>query len=73
MRNKYVSAAIDHGTTNSAIAIMDSDGPRIIKPNGVDLIMPSVVYINKRGRMFVGRPAYNAMLTEKQGEGTGHF
>lgn len=72
MANKYVSSAIDHGTTNSAIAIMESDGPRVIKMDGIEPIMPSAVYINKRGRMFVGWPAYRAMLTEKQGEGTGY-
>jgi molecular chaperone DnaK len=72
MAKKYISAAIDHGTSNSSIAIMESDGPRIIKPNGIELIMPSAVYINKRGRMLVGRPAYEAILIEKQGEGTGH-
>jgi molecular chaperone DnaK len=72
MAKKYVLAAIDHGTTNSSIAIMESDGPRVIKPDGIEPIMPSVVYINKWGRMLVGQPAYKAILTEKQGEGTGH-
>ena len=49
MANKYVYSAIDHGTTNSAIAVMESDGPRVVKTNGIEPIMPSVVYINKRG------------------------
>jgi molecular chaperone DnaK len=68
----YVPAAIDHGVNHSAIAIMESDGPRVIKPDGIEPRMPSAVYINKHGRMLVGRPAYEAMLIEKQGEGTGH-
>lgn len=73
MGKAYVWAAIDHGTSNSAIAVMEDNGPRVIKPDGVNPVMPSVVYINRNGRMLVGGPAYRAILTGKQGEGTGHM
>ncbi len=73
MPKQFVNAAIDHGTTNSAIAIMEENGPMVIKPNGTDPIMPSAVYINKRGRILVGWAAYKAMLTEQPGEGTGYM
>ena len=63
---------IDHGTTNSALALMDADGLRVVKPDGVHDIMPSVVYINKSGRMLVGQPARNAMMSQPPGEGNGY-
>ena len=72
MAYQYVAAAIDHGTTNSSIAVMDSDTPRVIKPNGVDEVMPSAVYIDKRGRRLVGQPALQAMLINPHEEGNGY-
>jgi len=67
------SVGIDYGTSHSCIAVMENDGPRVIKPNGWDEIMPSAVYIDKRGRMLVGHSAYKAILTQSPGEGTGHM
>lgn len=72
MSNNYLSIGIDHGTTNSSIAVMEHHGPRVIKVNVVDEIMPSAVYINARGRTSVGRPAYQAMMTNKPEEGEGY-
>lgn len=72
MTKKYVLVGIDHGTTNSCIAVMDSDRPRVIQPDPVEVIMPSAVYIDKRGRRFVGQPAIKAMMTTTPEEGNGH-
>ena len=67
-----VQLGIDHGTSNSSIAVMESDGPRVIKPDGVNVCLPSAVYYDKRGRMFVGSAAMRAMLTNPSEEGNGH-
>lgn len=48
---------IDLGTTNSAIAVMEADGPRLI-PNALgEVLTPSVVAIDEDGNVLVGRPA----------------
>lgn len=48
---------IDLGTTYSAAAFMDFDGPRLI-PNALgDTLTPSVVGIDLEGRLLVGRAA----------------
>lgn len=63
---------IDHGTSNSAIAVMEGDGPRVLKPNGVDEIMPYAVHMDRTGRTLVGQLAYKAMMTADPKEGNGH-
>lgn len=68
----YVKVGIDHGTTNSSIAFMDGDQPRVVKPDGVDEVMPSAVYVNRQGRTLVGRPAIEAMARGNPEEGEGH-
>lgn len=68
----YMKTAIRYGFNNSSIAIMDDEGPRIVRPDGVNETMPSVVFIDGHGRMSVGRPAYQAMKTFKPGHGTGY-
>lgn len=68
----YMKTAIDHGTTNSALAIMEDEGPRIVQPDPVHKVMPSVVFFNRYGAMSVGHPAYQAMLSVGQGQGSGH-
>ena len=71
MPKKFVQLAIDHGTTNSSIAVMERTGPRVILPDGVDPVMPSAVFISASGRQLVGAQARRAMLTQIS-EGTGH-
>lgn len=63
---------IDHGTSNSAIAVMEPSGPRIVKADGVSEVMPSVVYFSRFKRMLVGIPAYHALKTNPASEGQGH-
>jgi molecular chaperone DnaK len=72
MAKKFIKIGIDHGTTNSCIAVMEEDGPRVVKHTPVDLVMPSAVYIDRRRRTFVGKAALEAMMTTDASEGTGY-
>ena len=69
--NKYMTVGIDHGTSNSVIAVMDDDGPRIIGPTPTESVMPSVVYFNKRGVKWVGSPAREALMLRPSADGDG--
>ncbi len=62
MSKVFIPCAIDHGTTNSSIAVMEETGPRVIKPDGQNDVMPSAVFYNHRGRLLVGQAAANAIL-----------
>lgn len=68
---KYMTIGIDHGTSNSAIAVMESTGVRIIQPTPTDQIMPSVVFIDKHKIPYVGKQAREAILTIPKEEGNG--
>ena len=48
---------IDLGTTNSAVAELTADGPRIIQNALGDRLTPSVVGIDPDGKLLVGRAA----------------
>ncbi len=72
MTNRYISIGIDHGTTNSCIAVMDSSKPRVIKPGAVESVMPSAVYIDRWGRKVIGRSAIQAMMMNEPDEGDGY-
>ncbi len=54
---------IDLGTTNSAIAVMDSGEARIIENREGDRITPSVVAFNDKGERIVGKPAKNQAVS----------
>ncbi|HEY3840462.1 MAG TPA: Hsp70 family protein, partial [Bryobacteraceae bacterium] len=71
MSNKYVSLAIDHGTTNSCIARMTPKGPQVIPAEGNNSILPSAVYYDQRGSLLVGSAARKAMMTSTSKEGQG--
>lgn len=73
MSDKFVKVAIDHGTTNSAIAVMGKNRPSIIKPSPTEATMPSAVYYSKTGALWVGREAYDAIFVTKSHEGKGHI
>lgn len=68
---KAYGIGIDHGTTNSAVAVMTDSGPQIIKPTPTDNTMPSVVYIDKDGIEYVGKEARDALIQLKPEEGDG--
>lgn len=72
MPKHFVKLAIDHGTTNSSIALMDRNGPRVICRDGEDSVMPSAVFYYASGEQRVGRSARLAMMTCNAEEGTGH-
>jgi molecular chaperone DnaK len=55
---------IDLGTTNSCLAVMDADGPRVVPIDG-DPIVPSVVGLDRQTHQFlVGRRARNRQVLE---------
>ncbi len=72
MAKRYIPIAIDHGTTNSCIAMMTPHGPKVISVEGEELILPSAVFYDKQGNLRVGSAARNAMLTVPKSEGTGY-
>jgi molecular chaperone DnaK len=55
---------IDLGTTNSCLAVMEAEGPRVVAIDG-DPIVPSVVGLDRQTRQFlVGRRARNRQVLE---------
>lgn len=50
---------IDLGTTNSAICSYDGENVRIWKSPDQNDVTPSAIFIDKKGRRFYGRKAYN--------------
>jgi len=59
-----INYGIDLGTTNSAIAKSDGEEVRIFKNRDQMDVMPSVVRIEKTGRIFVGRRAYQTLFAD---------
>ena len=54
---KYVG--IDLGTTNSAICSFDGESIRLYKSPEQHDVMPSAIFIDRRGNKYVGSRAYN--------------
>lgn len=52
---------IDLGTTNSAIAVFDGEETKVYKSKGQSDVTPSNIYIDKNGKRFYGRKAYEAL------------
>ncbi|MGA3371744.1 MAG: Hsp70 family protein [Terracidiphilus sp.] len=71
MTRKYVSLAIDHGTTNSCIARMTAQGPNVIPAEPGGLLLPSAVFYDRSGKLLVGSAARSAMLTSQAADGQG--
>jgi len=71
MPKNFVRLAIDHGTTNSSIAVMGRDGPQVVRHEGED-VMPSAVFYYAEGKERVGQTARNAIMTCRPDEGTGY-
>jgi len=65
-------AGIDLGTTNSAIATMEAGQPRLVRISPTEPLLPSAVFIDKRGATYVGSAAREATLTLDEDEGTGY-
>ncbi len=66
-----INYGIDLGTTNSAIAKCDGDEVRILKNRDQMDVTPSVVRIDKRGRITVGRKAYNNLFVDPENVAAG--
>lgn len=56
---------IDLGTTNSCVAVGDSDGPRVLASPTGERTIPSTVAFTDKG-VLVGRPARRQMVTNPQ-------
>jgi len=54
MNRATIDFGIDLGTTNSSIAVLEGTQTRVIKNNANSEITPSVVWIDKKGRLYVG-------------------
>lgn len=72
MSKKFVSLAIDHGTTNSCIAQMTAAGPEVIPAEKGSSILPSAVYYDCKGGLHVGSAARRAIITSSAREGQGY-
>ena len=54
---------IDLGTTNSCVAVMDGDKPRVIENSEGDRTTPSYVAFAEDGEVLVGQPAKRQSVT----------
>lgn len=57
---------IDLGTTNSCVAIMDGDKPRVIENSEGDRTTPSIIAYTQDGEILVGQPAKRQAVTNPQ-------
>ncbi|AEO07965.1 molecular chaperone DnaK [Buchnera aphidicola] len=54
---------IDLGTTNSCVAIMDGNKPRVLENSEGDRTTPSIIAYTKEGEVLVGQPAKRQAIT----------
>jgi len=64
MKRNTIDFGIDLGTTNSEIAYMDNGTMRIFKNDLQSEYTPSVVRIDEKGTIWVGRKAYERMIDD---------
>ncbi|MEM7081819.1 MAG: molecular chaperone DnaK [Pseudomonadota bacterium] len=57
---------IDLGTTNSCVAVMDGDQPKVIENSEGDRTTPSVVAFTKDDEVLVGQPAKRQAVTNPE-------
>ena len=57
---------IDLGTTNSCVAVMDGDTPKVIENSEGDRTTPSVVAFTKDDEVLVGQPAKRQAVTNPE-------
>lgn len=71
---KFILVGLDHGTSNSCIAIMGGNGPEILHAdngNPESEIMPSYIHLSEAGGLLIGSQARNAALVNYP-PGTGY-
>ena len=54
---------IDLGTTNSCVAVMDGDKPRVIENSEGDRTTPSIIGYTEDGEILVGQSAKRQAVT----------
>ena len=54
---------IDLGTTNSCVAVMDGDSPKVIENSEGDRTTPSIIAFTKDGDVLVGQSAKRQAVT----------
>jgi molecular chaperone DnaK len=64
--DKFYDYGIDLGTTNSCVARTTLSDVVVFQNLDNMNVTPSAVYIDKRGRMFVGRKAYDKVVSEPE-------
>ena len=73
---QHILIGIDHGTTNSCVAIMGSGGAKILHADPLNdraLTLPSYVHKSKESGTIVGSGARNAVLVKASGTGYGGY
>jgi molecular chaperone DnaK len=61
-----INYGIDLGTTNSSIALFDGSEIRVFKNRDQNELTPSVVRIDKTGRIIVGKRAYQTLFLDPE-------
>lgn len=64
LKKNDVIVGIDLGTTNSLIAYVNEDLPKIIANKGEDKLVPSVIYIDDEKNISIGSAAKKHLITD---------
>ena len=64
MARQTIDFGIDLGTTNSSIAVLEKNGPHVLRNNEGNQITPSAVFIDKKGSIHVGDEAKQRIVSE---------
>ena len=66
MMRETIDYGIDLGTTNSAIAVLVGTAAEVITNDKGSTFIPSAIWYNKRGTLFVGQEADEGILMRLQ-------